>query len=130
LTAKRSRRLIENDEYGAFVWRILCAYSRRVGVGDVEALVLMLGLAKEIHTVIAVAVEGLRASGYSWAEIGPGSASPARPPSNDGECRLEQSHADRHIPFGLKYDCGRRTRAPGESTGERTREVTLDLGAK
>jgi hypothetical protein len=30
-------------------------------------------------------VRGLRACGYSWAEIGSGSASPARPRSNAGE---------------------------------------------
>jgi len=72
LTAKRPRRLVENDEYGAFVRRVLRAYSRRVGVGDgdVEALALMLGLAEEIDAAIAEAVKGLRACGYSWAEIG------------------------------------------------------------
>jgi hypothetical protein len=30
----------------------------------------MVGLAKEIDTAIGEAVKGLRASGYSWAEIG------------------------------------------------------------
>jgi hypothetical protein len=70
LTPKRRRRQVENDEYAAFVRRILRAYSRRVGNGDVEALTLMLGLAEEIDTAIAEAVKGLRACGYSWAEIG------------------------------------------------------------
>ena len=70
LTPKRPRRLVENDEYGAFVRRVLRAYSRRVGDGDIEALALMLGLADEIDTAIAEAIKGLRARGYSWAEIG------------------------------------------------------------
>jgi hypothetical protein len=70
LTPKRPRRQVENDEYAAFVRRILRAYSRRVGDGDVEALALMLDLAEEIDTAIAEAVKGLRACGYSWAEIG------------------------------------------------------------
>ena len=70
LTSKRPRRLVENDEYGAFVQRILHAYARRVGDGDVEALALMLGVADEIDSAIAEAVKGLRACGYSWAEIG------------------------------------------------------------
>jgi hypothetical protein len=70
LTPKRSRRLVENDEYGAFVRRILRPYSRRVGDGDVEALALMLGLAEEIDTAIAEAVKGLCARGYSCTEIG------------------------------------------------------------
>jgi len=70
LTPKRPRRKVENDEYSAFVRRILRAYARRVGNGDVEALAIMLGLAEEIDTAIAEAVKGMRAHGYSWAEIG------------------------------------------------------------
>ena len=67
LTPKRPRRQVENDEYGAFVRRVLRAYSRRVGDGDVEALALLVG---EIDAAMAEAVQGLRARGYSWAEIG------------------------------------------------------------
>ncbi len=70
LTPNRWRRQVENDEYSAFVGRILRAYARRVGDGDVEALVLMVGLAEEIDAAIAEAVRGLCACGYSWAEIG------------------------------------------------------------
>ena len=70
LTPKRTRRQVENDEYAAFVRRVLRAYSRRVGDGDVEALVLLVGLAEEIDAAMAEAVKGLRAHGYSRAEIG------------------------------------------------------------
>jgi hypothetical protein len=70
LTPKRPRRQVENDEYAAFARRVLRAYSRRVGDGDVEALVLLVGLAEEIDAAMAEAVKGLRAHGYSWAEIG------------------------------------------------------------
>ena len=69
LTPNR-RRTVENDEYGEFARRILRAYSRRVADGDVEALSLMTGLADELDAAIAEAVRGLRARGYSWAEIG------------------------------------------------------------
>lgn len=69
LTPNQPGRQVENDEYGAFVRRILRAYSRRVGDGDVEALALMLDLASELDTAIAEAVKGLRTCGYSWAEI-------------------------------------------------------------
>jgi hypothetical protein len=69
LTPKRRQRQVENDEYSAFVRRVLRAYSRRVGDGDVEALALMLDLAEEVDSAIADAVMGLRACGYSWAEI-------------------------------------------------------------
>jgi hypothetical protein len=70
LTANRRRRSVENDEYGAFIRRILRAYSRRVADSDVEALALMTGLADGLDAAIAEAVKGLRARGYSWAEIG------------------------------------------------------------
>jgi hypothetical protein len=70
LTPNRPGRAVENDEYGAFARRVLRAYARRVADGDVEALTLMLGLSAEIDTAIAQAVTGLRAFGYSWAEIG------------------------------------------------------------
>ena len=70
LTPKRAGRLVENDHYAAFARRILRAYARRVADGDVEALTLMLGLSVEIDTAISQAVTGLRAFGYSWAEIG------------------------------------------------------------
>ena len=70
LTPNRRGRLVENDEYAAFTRRILRAYARRVATGDVEALILMTGLADEIDTAIGQAVTGLRRVGYSWAEIG------------------------------------------------------------
>ena len=70
LTSNRRTRLVENDQYAAFARRILRAYARRVADGDVEALTLMLGLSAEIDTAISQAVTGLRACGYSWAEIG------------------------------------------------------------
>jgi hypothetical protein len=70
LTPNRAGRAVENDEYAAFARRVLRAYARRVAGGDVEALILMFGLAAEIDTAITEAVKGLRAFGYSWAEIG------------------------------------------------------------
>ena len=70
LTPNRAPRVVENDEYAAFARRVLRAYARRVADGDVEALTLMLGLSADIDTAIAQAVQGLRGSGYSWAEIG------------------------------------------------------------
>ena len=70
LTPNRAGRVVENDEYAAFARRVLRAYARRVADGDVEAITLMLGLSDEIDTAIGQAVTGLRAFGYSWAEIG------------------------------------------------------------
>ena len=70
LTPNRAGRVRENDEYAAFARRVLRAYARRVATGDVEALTLMTDLADEIDAAISQAVTGLRAFGYSWAEIG------------------------------------------------------------
>ena len=70
LTPNRAGRVVENDEYAAFARRILRAYARRVADGDVEALIAMTDLSAEIDAAISQAVTGLRAVGYSWAEIG------------------------------------------------------------
>ena len=70
LTPNRAGRVRENEEYAAFARRVLRAYARRVADGDVEALIPMFGLAAEIDDAITQAVKGLRATGYSWAEIG------------------------------------------------------------
>jgi hypothetical protein len=70
LTSKRTRPVVENDAYAAFARRILAAYAHRIATGDIEALTLMTGLATDIDAAIGNAVTGLRAYGYSWAEIG------------------------------------------------------------
>ena len=66
----RRRNVVENDEYAAFARRILRAYARRVATGDVEALRDMVALSSLLDDAITEAVIGLRAHGYSWAEIG------------------------------------------------------------
>jgi hypothetical protein len=84
LTPKRPRRQVENDEYGTFARRILRAYSRRVGDGDVEALVLMNNLAEEIDTATAEAVKVSAPMATPGQRSAHGSASPARPRSTLG----------------------------------------------
>jgi hypothetical protein len=66
----RRRAVVENDEYAAFVRRIIRAFARRVASGDVEALRDMVGLADQLDAAINDAVHGLRQHGYSWTEIG------------------------------------------------------------
>jgi hypothetical protein len=70
LTPEQPRRPVENDEYAAFIGRILNAYSRRIAAGDIDALADMADLASQMETVTRDAVKGLRQRGYSWAEIG------------------------------------------------------------
>jgi hypothetical protein len=70
LTPKRQRPVTENPEYAAFARRVLRAYGRRIATGDIESLTHMISLADDINDAITQAVYGLRAAGYSWAEIG------------------------------------------------------------
>jgi DNA-directed RNA polymerase specialized sigma24 family protein len=69
LTPKRRSRVIENDEYAAFLHRVIRAYSRRVATGDIEAITAMAALADELQDATRQAITGLRQFGYSWADI-------------------------------------------------------------
>ena len=69
LTLKRPRRVVENDEYAAFLRRVIRAYSRRVAAGDIEAIITMANLADHLEDATRQAITGLRGSGYSWADI-------------------------------------------------------------
>jgi len=69
LTPKRRTRVVENDEYAAFLRRVIAAYSRRVAAGDIEAITTMARLAGHLEDATRQAITGLRESGYSWADI-------------------------------------------------------------
>jgi hypothetical protein len=66
---QRRRDVVENDEFAGFARRIIRAHGRRVASGDVEALRDLVALSTVIDESITQAVIGLRAFGYSWAEI-------------------------------------------------------------
>jgi hypothetical protein len=70
LTPRRPRRAVENDEYAAFLRRVIRAYSRRVASGDIDAVGDMTALATDLDRAIHDAITSLRALGYSWADIG------------------------------------------------------------
>jgi hypothetical protein len=69
LTPKRRFRVVENDEYAAFLRRVIDAYSRRVASGDIEAITAMAALASHLEDATRQAITGLREFGYSWADI-------------------------------------------------------------
>jgi aspartate aminotransferase-like enzyme len=69
LTPKRRYRVVENDEYAAFLRRVIRAYSRRVAAGDIEAIAAMNRLATDLEEATRQAITGLRGFGYSWADI-------------------------------------------------------------
>lgn len=60
----------DNAEFAAFGRRIMRAYARRVATADPAALAELLTLRAEVDNAIDSAVLGLRAAGFSWAEIG------------------------------------------------------------
>src|SRR5690349_990107 len=70
LTPKRRYRVVENDEYAAFLRRVIRAYSRRVAAGDIEAVAAMIRLATDLEDATRQAITALRGFGYSWADIG------------------------------------------------------------
>jgi hypothetical protein len=69
LTPKRPYRVVENDEYAAFLRRVIRAYSRRVASGDIEAITTMAALADDLEDATRQAINELNAFGYSWADI-------------------------------------------------------------
>jgi hypothetical protein len=69
LTPKRPYRVVENDEYAAFLRRVIRAYSRRVGCGDIEAITDMVRLADDLENATRQAINALNNFGYSWADI-------------------------------------------------------------
>ena len=70
LPRQKRRDVVENDAFAGFARRIIRAHGRRVATGDVEALRDLIALSSVIDEAIGEAVIGLRAFGYSWAEIG------------------------------------------------------------
>lgn len=62
---------VETDIYGGFVRRILRAYGRRIGAGDIAALPELAALHAEIDAALDDAVRQLRAEPwhYSWQQI-------------------------------------------------------------
>ncbi|MEV4764704.1 hypothetical protein AB0J89_18985 [Micromonospora chokoriensis] len=70
LPGQKRRDVVENDQFAGFARRIIRAHGRRVATGDVEALRDLIALSSVIDDAIGEAVIGLRAFGYSWAEIG------------------------------------------------------------
>jgi hypothetical protein len=66
---RRTRPVVENHDYAAFARRVLRAQARRIADGDIEELAYLLGLQRELQQAIHTAIAGLRAQGYSWADI-------------------------------------------------------------
>lgn len=70
LTGNRRSRVVENDDFAAFTRRVVAAQGRRIAAGDVEGLTALVELSADVERAMHTAVTGLRAAGFSWAEIG------------------------------------------------------------
>jgi hypothetical protein len=70
LTPGRRRKVIENDDYAAFLRRAIRAFGRRIAAGDIDALADMAFLSDQLDQTIKKSVTGLRERGYSWSDIG------------------------------------------------------------
>jgi hypothetical protein len=72
--AKRSKRIVESvagrDSYLAFGRRMIRAFGRRAGEGDLDALEGLLVLQDELAQTIRAAGAAAHDHGYSWTEIG------------------------------------------------------------
>jgi hypothetical protein len=66
---RRTRPAVENHDYAAFTRRVLRAHARRIADGDVEGLIQLIALERELAQAIHTAITGLRNMGYSWADI-------------------------------------------------------------
>lgn len=60
----------EADKFGSFVRRVIRAYGRRVADRDIEALAGLAQLQRDIDDQLQLAIDQLRAAGYSWTDIG------------------------------------------------------------
>jgi DNA invertase Pin-like site-specific DNA recombinase len=69
MSGKRVRSEVGNDVYAGFVRRIVRAFGRRIGAGDVAALSELEALRRELDATIHGAVVELRADGYSWQQL-------------------------------------------------------------
>lgn len=70
--AGTNRQKADNDNYRGFMRRIMAAYGRRIGAGDIAALPELIALEKELSDTIEDAIRQLRHEpwNYSWADIG------------------------------------------------------------
>jgi hypothetical protein len=75
-TRKRPRRhgnpvesTAGRDSFAAYGRRIIRAFARRTAEGDLDALVGLLELQREVEAAIVTAGKGAHEFGYSWAEI-------------------------------------------------------------
>jgi hypothetical protein len=66
---QRAERVTETDDFGQMVIRMIRTLSRRVGATDTAEFGALWDLVDESGRAAAAAIDELRASGFSWAQI-------------------------------------------------------------
>ena len=66
------KHTVELDAYEPMVRRIIAAHGRRVANADPEDLAGLQALHQAIEEALTVAIQGQRANGFSWTDIGRG----------------------------------------------------------
>ena len=66
---QRAERVYDAEEVGAGVIRMIGNVARRAGGSDLGAFGVLWEVRAEADRACAVAIDGLRARGYSWSEI-------------------------------------------------------------
>lgn len=67
---RRARPYVETPDFLKMLARMMRAAAGRVGDGDVDELSDLVQLQKRLDQVVLDAVQGLRASGVTWDQIG------------------------------------------------------------
>ena len=70
LRGQRAERVTETGEFGRAAVRMIRAMARRVGASDIAEFGAMWEVMTEAEHAVIEAIDHLRASGFSWAEIG------------------------------------------------------------
>ncbi len=69
IRGQRSERITETGEFGRAAIRMIRQMARRVGGSDIAEFGAMWEVFNEAEHAVTEAVDGLRASGCTWAEI-------------------------------------------------------------
>lgn len=69
IRGQRAERVTETGEFGRAAIRMIRTMARRVGASDLAEFGAMWEVRAEAERAAADAIDGLRASGFSWGEI-------------------------------------------------------------
>jgi hypothetical protein len=70
IRGQRGERVTETAEFSKAAVRMIRQMAKRVGGSDIAEFGAMVEVMAEAEHAVVAAIDGLRASGYSWAEIG------------------------------------------------------------